>query len=196
MLRESFARRTPGYHRSPMARAQLLEVVDVLAGVGAAGRFATRVVVDASRMWLSVKGAGRIGLPVSSVAAAALIRVAKPAKYGKGTQTLHDRRVRDTWVVARSLVTIDPPWREAEAELLAKIRDDLGLPETTTLRAELHDLLVYEHGQFFVPHQDSEKHDDMIGTLVTGVTSCRQSPKNPMHTSCLLDPFTVGIVWC
>jgi hypothetical protein len=30
----------------------------------------------------------------------------------------------------------------------------------------LYNLLIYEPGQFFVTHQDSEKADDMIGTLV------------------------------
>jgi hypothetical protein len=34
------------------------------------------------------------------------------------------------------------------------------------LRAELHNLLVYGPGQFFAAHQDSEKADRMIGTLV------------------------------
>jgi hypothetical protein len=49
---------------------------------------------------------------------------------------------------------------------LDRIRRDLGLPDDCRLRAELHNLLVYEPGQFFVTHQDSEKADDMIGTLV------------------------------
>lgn len=48
--------------------------------------------------------------------------------------------------------------------MLDEIRADLGLPDTTSLRAELHSMLVYEPGQFFAPHQDSEKHDAMIAT--------------------------------
>lgn len=152
-------------------RPELVQVVEVLAGIASGGRFATRIELDPGVLWLSVKGAGRIRLPVDSVGAKALIRVAKPAKYGKGTATLTDRRVRDTWVVPKSQITIDPPWQPAEVGLLAKIRDRLGLPATTTLHADLHDLLVYEPGQFFVPHQDSEKHDDMIGTLVVMLPS-------------------------
>jgi hypothetical protein len=34
------------------------------------------------------------------------------------------------------------------------------------LAADFHSMLVYEPGQFFVAHQDSEKDDTMIGTLV------------------------------
>jgi hypothetical protein len=49
---------------------------------------------------------------------------------------------------------------------LEKITHDLGLPAGTTLRSKLHNLLVYGPGQFFAPHQDSEKADGMIGSLV------------------------------
>jgi hypothetical protein len=35
----------------------------------------------------------------------------------------------------------------------------------------LHSLLVYETGQFFALHQDSEKADDMVGTLVVSLPS-------------------------
>ncbi|MBK7820485.1 MAG: 2OG-Fe(II) oxygenase [Tessaracoccus sp.] len=39
------------------------------------------------------------------------------------------------------------------------------------LRPELHSLLVYGKGQFFAAHQDSEKHDDMVATLVVALPS-------------------------
>jgi hypothetical protein len=40
------------------------------------------------------------------------------------------------------------------------------LPNAAELTADLHSLLVYEPSQFFLAHQDSEKDDSMIGTLV------------------------------
>ena len=40
-----------------------------------------------------------------------------------------------------------------------------------SLVAEFHAMLVYGPGQFFAPHQDSEKADDMIGTLVVMLPS-------------------------
>ncbi len=49
--------------------------------------------------------------------------------------------------------------------MLEALRADLGLPEGAKLKAELHGMLVYAAGQFFKPHQDSEKSDEMIGTL-------------------------------
>jgi hypothetical protein len=54
---------------------------------------------------------------------------------------------------------------------LDRIRRDLGLPEGCRLKAQLHNLLVYGPGQFFATHRDSEKADDMIGTLVVSLPS-------------------------
>ena len=55
--------------------------------------------------------------------------------------------------------------------MLDDVRDELGLPPTTRLRAELHAMLIYGKGQFFLPHQDSEKDDAMVGTLVVSLPS-------------------------
>src|SRR6185312_8187541 len=113
---------------------------------------------------LGVAGIGPIGLPVTPARAKQLREHAAPAKYGKGTETLTDASVRDTWEVPRETVQVS--WGTEFADVLASVRDDLGLPPTCTLRPEPHSLLVYERGQFFLPHQDSEKHDGMVATLV------------------------------
>ncbi|MGH2843697.1 MAG: 2OG-Fe(II) oxygenase, partial [Solirubrobacteraceae bacterium] len=49
--------------------------------------------------------------------------------------------------------------------------EELGVPPGARLRAELHAMLVYSTGQFFLAHQDSEKSDAMVGTLVVGLPS-------------------------
>ncbi|MGH9155067.1 MAG: 2OG-Fe(II) oxygenase [Acidimicrobiales bacterium] len=50
--------------------------------------------------------------------------------------------------------------------MLDTVRDDLGLPAESSLDAQLHSMLLYEPGQFFAAHQDSEKDDQMIASLV------------------------------
>jgi hypothetical protein len=82
-----------------------------------------------------------------------MIACARPARFGRGEQTLTD------------LTGLD--WDA----ILAEVRDELGLPARARLRAEPHALLVYGKGQFFLPHQDSEKDDTMIGTLVVSLPS-------------------------
>ena len=76
--------------------------------------------------------------------------------------------MRDTWEITPDQVTLAGLDWDA---ILAEVRDELGLPARARLRAEPHALLVYGKGQFFLPHQDSEKDDTMIGTLVVSLPS-------------------------
>ena len=146
----------------------LLEAVtEALAGVTTPGTFATRQVVAADALPLGVIGIGPITLPVTAAAARRLAKLARPARYGRGTETLLDRRVRDTGEIGKAQLSIDAArWRQTLDPQLARIAHDLGLPEGSQVRAEVHNLLVYGPGQFFAPHQDSEKADGMFGSLV------------------------------
>ncbi|MFJ2581015.1 2OG-Fe(II) oxygenase [Kitasatospora aureofaciens] len=101
-----------------------------------------------------------------------LIAVARPARFGRGEETLSDTGVRDTWEISPEQVTVGgPAWPALLRGALEHFREELGLPASTRLRAELHAMLVYGKGQFFLPHQDSEKDDAMVGTLVLSLPS-------------------------
>jgi len=116
---------------------------------------------------IEVRGVGPLRLPVTKDQAQALIRVARPARYGLGEATLLDPRVRDTWEVPKSRVRIDQRrWNKTLLPVLDQLRADLGLPDACRMKAELHSMLVYATGQFFVPHQDTEKSEGMMGSLV------------------------------
>jgi 2OG-Fe(II) oxygenase superfamily len=119
---------------------------------------------------LTVAGFGRVQFPVTPAKARKLIGLGQPARFGRGTETLTDPDVRDTWEIPKGLVTA--AWSDASMkDILATIREELGLPHAAELIADLHSLLVYEPGQFFLAHQDSEKDDSMIGTLVVTLPS-------------------------
>lgn len=136
------------------------------------GSFATRRTAPSGDLAISVTGVGELSLPVTAAQAKQLRLVARPAKYGRGEQTILDRTVRDTWEVPRSRVRIDKRrWNRTLGPMLDAVRDDLGLPETSSFRAQLHSMLLYERGQFFVAHQDSEKGDQMVATLVVMLPS-------------------------
>ncbi|HET9081803.1 MAG TPA: 2OG-Fe(II) oxygenase, partial [Trebonia sp.] len=134
----------------------------------APGAFSARVSVPARDVRLTVAGAGPISLPVRAPQAKRMIASARPARFGRGEQTLMDLSVRDTWEITPDQVTLTGLDWDA---ILAEVRDGLGLPPRARLRAEPHALLVYGKGQFFLPHQDSEKDDTMIGTLVVSLPS-------------------------
>ncbi|QDO89530.1 2OG-Fe(II) oxygenase [Ornithinimicrobium ciconiae] len=54
---------------------------------------------------------------------------------------------------------------------MAHLGAAIGIQHPTRLRVELHSMLVYGKGQFFAAHQDSERHDDMVATLVLALPS-------------------------
>lgn len=120
---------------------------------------------------LQVTDVGAIALPVRAAQAKRLISVARPALFGRGEETLRDSAVRDTWELTPGQVTLGGAWTAHLDGALVHFADELGLPAGSRLRAELHSLLVYGKGQFFLPHQDSEKHDDMVATLVVSLPS-------------------------
>jgi hypothetical protein len=139
----------------------------LLSEVGAPGTFTARRTAAADDLHLEVKGLGRLRFPISRAQAQRLCRIARPARYGRGEQTLLDRRVRDTWEIPKSRLKIDRRrWNRTLLAVLEALRADLGLPGGCRLKAELHSMLVYAPGQFFLRHQDSEKADEMVGTLV------------------------------
>jgi hypothetical protein len=119
---------------------------------------------------LEVEGFGRVKFPVTPGAARKLLSLGRPARFGRGEKTLTDPDIRDTWEIPTCLVRAE--WNDAKLKvILATIKEELGLPNGAGLTADLHSLLVYETNQHFLAHQDSEKDDSMIGTLVVTLPS-------------------------
>ena len=147
-------------------------VEEVLGRIGRRGAFAVKLEAKAEDLRLEVSGVGHIGFPISKTKAAALRRVARPARHGLQDRTVLDTTVRDTGEIAKSKVRIDElRWKPAFTMALERIARGLGLGPEAKLSASLHNMLVYAPGQFFVTHQDSEKSDDMIATLVVTLPS-------------------------
>jgi len=153
-------------------KSTLQEVSRELAKIGSPGSFATRLTVAAGDLHLEVQGVGRVRFPITPSTARRLCAVARPARHGFKDETRLDQRVRDTWEIAKSRISIDQSrWVKTLAPQLDRICRGLGLPQGCRLKAQLHNMLVYAPDQFFAPHQDSEKTDDMIGTLVVSLPS-------------------------
>ncbi|MEJ2444894.1 MAG: hypothetical protein P8Y42_15845, partial [Exilibacterium sp.] len=142
-------------------------ILSLLNNLQTKGSFATRLAVPTDNLQLTVADLGPLKFPLTQRRAKALIKVARPAKFGWREQTLLDKKVRDVWEIPKSKVKIDRrTWNKTLQPLLEQIQTELGMPEAGKLTAHLHNLLVYEPGQFFQPHQDSEKLDGMVATLV------------------------------
>ena len=119
---------------------------------------------------LEVEGFGYVRFPVTPAKARKLLGLGQPARFGRGEETLTDPDVRDTWEIPKHLIRAR--WNDDRLKvILATVKEELGLPNAVELTADLHSLLVYETNQHFLAHQDSEKDDSMVGTLVVTLPS-------------------------
>jgi hypothetical protein len=147
-------------------------ITDLLTLVEAPGTFATRLRAPADELEIEVTGVGPLHFPITARLANKIRGVARPSPFGLREQTLHDPTVRNTWEIAASRVKIAArKWKPALAKCLRTIQTNLGFPDEAQLEAVFDKLLLYEEGQFFKPHQDSEKGDEMVGTLVVVLPS-------------------------
>ena len=94
-----------------------------------------------------------------------LIASCRVAPYGKGTQTLVNTKVRNTFELDPEMFRLGEAWNTAIADAMRPVAEQLGLP-AEQLEARLYKLLVYEKGGFFLPHRDSEKHDRMVASMI------------------------------
>src|SRR5256886_11435721 len=132
--------------------------------------FSVELTARTDDMGLEVEGFGHVKFPVTPAKARKLAGLGRPARFGRGEETLTDPDVRDTWEIPEHLVRAE--WNDATLMvILATVKEELGLPNAAELTAGLHSLLVYEQNQHFLAHQDSEKDDSMVGTLVVTLPS-------------------------
>ena len=119
---------------------------------------------------LSVKELGEISYPINPLQAKALIQVARKAPFGKGSETILDNTVRSAWEIDAGQLSFNGlQWSKFINTALTKVKEDLGL-EDYSISANLYKLLIYEEGDFFLPHKDSAK-KGMFGTMVVGLPS-------------------------
>ena len=136
----------------------------------AQAEFSAELTAKTDDLSLEVEGFGHVKFPVTPAKARKLIGLGQPARFGRGERTLTDPDVRDTWEIPKHLVRAE--WNDATLkDILATVKEELGLPNAAGLTADLHSLLVYETNQHFLAHQDSEKDDSMVGTLVVTLPS-------------------------
>ena len=97
----------------------------------------------------------------------AMIEVATRAPFGKGSHTITDPQVRSTWELDASQTSFHGDDRDRMlASILLQVKNDLGIDGQTGIAAKPYEMLIYEPGDFFLPHRDSEKEPGMFGTLV------------------------------
>lgn len=131
-------------------------------GTPTPNRFWAEGRLPAEHLSIEVEGLGPLPQPLPPTQAQALHGLSEPAQFGLRDQTLLDPSVRHTGEISADLLNLD--WQPgAFAALKQAVAQALGVER---LDAWLHNLLIYGPGQFFKPHQDTEKHPGMVATLV------------------------------
>jgi len=97
---------------------------------------------------LHVQGIGMIGFPLSDRDAKLIETVATQAPFGKGTETVVDTTVRDTFEINPDKFSFEnPAWTDFLRTVTKTVADGLGLPPNLSPpRAELYKLLLYKTG--------------------------------------------------
>lgn len=121
--------------------------------------------LDCTDLSITIAGIGSIQFPIQMNSIELLLKESTAAKFGLREQTLLDTTVRDTSEISADKISIQIN-QQKFTQMLVHMRDSLGLSENGILTPYLHNLLIYGPGQFFKLHQDSEKIDGMVATLV------------------------------
>jgi len=147
-------------------RQSLLSLLHSIKGSGA---FVAWGVHDFVPPGLYIEGLGEIGLPLTPLQAKSIIAEAKRAPFGQSSRTITDTTVRSAWEIDAGKVSFaNPAWEKLMLGILGQVKTELGI-EKNRVGASLYKLLLYETGDFFLPHRDSEKENGMFGTLVVGL---------------------------
>jgi len=147
------------------------EVLDSLLQLKGSGKFASIHSADFVFPGLVIEGIGETAFPINSLQANALIKGAHKAPFGKGKTTVYDNNVRSAWEIDAAKISLNnPQWTKFIDKALGKIKIDLGL-EDYTIAASLYKLLIYQQGDFFLPHKDTEKEKGMFGSMIIGLPS-------------------------
>lgn len=135
--------------------------------------FSSEEIINASDLQLSFQNIGQLTFPIAEATAKEMLKYGHAAPFGWRDQTVIDKSIRDCWEIEPSFFTLSKSWDHRLESLLIKIQTKLGLLNGN-LKAELYKMLVYEKNQFFHPHQDTEKENNMVATLVVVLPSIHQ----------------------
>jgi hypothetical protein len=152
----------------------LNSIVQALANVGIAAKFSGKYFAEQSlkkdALAIKVDGIGVLKFPLDSATIEKLLKIAKPAAYGLRDRTLTDANVRHTHEVAGDKLHVSMN-DNSFASMMDKFRAKLGIDADAKLTPHLHNMLIYQSGQFFKMHRDTEKLDNMVATMVVVLPS-------------------------
>lgn len=131
-------------------------ILDGLQPIQTTGSFASFAPLSSNHNpRIHVRDVGEIRLPLCEEQARQIINKAHQAPYGKGSETLVDTSVRNTWELEPSSFFFEEPerWQETLQSLKQSLAATLGMAGLE-FQAELYKMLIYETGAMFKAHTE------------------------------------------
>jgi predicted 2-oxoglutarate/Fe(II)-dependent dioxygenase YbiX len=152
--------------RLPVNKSTTIEkLAKTVAKAARSAKFCVAACLPAVDPCVDIRGLGNIRFPLKRAAIKAILAQCRPAPYGKGTQTLVNAKVRNTFQLDADKISLSDKWSATINRAARRAAEELGLP-ADNLEVSLYKLLVYEKGGFFLPHRDSEKRDGMVASMI------------------------------
>lgn len=131
-------------------QSDLLEALD---NIDASGSFASFGTLNPTYPDIFVHDVGPITRPLDEPQARRLIEKSRLAPYGKGSDTIVDTSVRDTWELNPEQFELrNPKWGPFVQHICARVAGDLGV--NSPFSAHLYKMLLYGKGAMFKPHTE------------------------------------------
>ncbi|WPV69295.1 2OG-Fe(II) oxygenase [Chitinophaga sp. LS1] len=147
------------------------QMLNILGEIKGTGSFVSSGVQPFLFPGLQIRGMDEIGFPINATQIKALINLAHQAPFGKGSKTVLDKAVRSAWEIdAGQIKFVNKEWGGFVEGIVRQIKPAMGL-DGLSVSANLYKLLIYQKGDFFLPHKDSEKELGMFGSLIIGLPS-------------------------
>lgn len=134
------------------------DMLKALDSITSSGTFANAHKLGYKLGWiipgLVVEDVGPIDLPLRETQAKQMIAKARHAPYGKGSETIVDTSVRNTWELDPSQFQLTATrWPKLVAEICQAISEEAGLGGAQ-VHAHLYKMLIYEKGAMFKAHTE------------------------------------------
>lgn len=143
----------------PLTDKEVLEndLCDRISEVHSAGSFATFGIIDSFVLpGISIDPIGTVRLPLSEEDARSLVQVSHRAPFGKGTETVIDEAVRNTWEIdAGKIQFLNKGWQCCLDRTVEHVAKELGVAGgSINVRVEFYKMLLYEKGSMFKAHKE------------------------------------------
>ena len=121
---------------------------------------------------IHVSGYGLLPFPLIKTTFDSIKPLCKQSPYGMGEETLVDVSVRNSFQLDPSQFKIKNDLFSTQLDKIIqkKVKSDLGL-HGANICGKIYKLLIYETGGKFDEHKDTEKEDNMFGTLIVQLPS-------------------------